>query len=284
MNTKHLLSRDGEELDGFEELIETIDDPEYGPLVPTEKCKRCGCWLRADRRLRAEHRLHDDREKDQSEEPHPAREYCSSCQAYLRKHSKLCLMCENIFYSEDPLAIRCEKCERNFQKHKCVCAICGEEFLPYVCNACIEPEQRTDICHHCHWNAEHEAAARARERKCRICNRSFLPSTCIVLECGARLTDLCSTCHEGIEHMGMTAIVWTLRDCPTCEAVIFALKQRHRKVTRLSLEKLASGEEPDIDAMAHLAMTGGVAPIVFIDGRFLESDEINALISKEGDE
>lgn len=82
----------------------------------------------------------------------------------------------------------------------------------------------------------------------------------------------------------MRATVWTLSECSKCEAVISELKRRHRKVTRLSLEKLSSGEEPDIDAMAHLAMTGGAAPIVFIDGRFLESDEINALISKEGEE
>lgn len=78
--------------------------------------------------------------------------------------------------------------------------------------------------------------------------------------------------------MGMTAIVWTLPECPKCESVISELRQRHRKITRLSLEKLASGEEPDIDAMAHLAMTGGAAPIVFIDGRFLEPEEINQLI------
>ena len=78
--------------------------------------------------------------------------------------------------------------------------------------------------------------------------------------------------------MGMTAIVWALPECPKCESVIFELRQRHRNITRLSLEKLASGEEPDIDAMAHLAMTGGAAPIVFIDGRFLEPEEINQLI------
>ena len=82
--------------------------------------------------------------------------------------------------------------------------------------------------------------------------------------------------------MGMTAIVWTLPECPKCEAVITELKRRHRKITRLSLEELSSGEEPDIDAMAHLAMTAGAAPIVFLDGRFLEPEEISALIGKKG--
>ena len=66
-------------------------------------------------------------------------------------------------------------------------------------------------------------------------------------------------------------------DCPKCEAVLAELKCRHRKVTRLSLEKLSKGEEPDVDAMAHLALTGGAAPLVFIDGRFLEPEEVEAL-------
>ena len=114
------ISRDGEDLDGFEELIETIDDPEYGPLVPTEKCKRCGCWLRADR------------EKDQSRDSQPVREYCAICQIYMTRHSKYCFMCGETFFSDDPLAIRCEKCERDFQKNKSVCTSCGEESYNFV--------------------------------------------------------------------------------------------------------------------------------------------------------
>lgn len=81
--------------------------------------------------------------------------------------------------------------------------------------------------------------------------------------------------------MGMTAKVWTLFDCPRCHKAIAALDRRRRKVTCHSLENLVSGEEPDLDAMTQLSICGGIAPLVFLDGRFLSPEEINALISEE---
>ena len=76
--------------------------------------------------------------------------------------------------------------------------------------------------------------------------------------------------------------VWTLPDCPRCEKAKAALRSGGFVPEEKDLRKLRSGDEPDIDAMAHLAMTGGIAPLVRVGERFLEPHEVEALI--EGDE
>jgi hypothetical protein len=269
-NSKVLMSKDGEELDGFQEVDEAEAEPLYAPVKPTVRCKRCGCWLRAPR---------EEKSRRKDDEPFPQREYCSACEAHMLRHAKPCALCGETFFSDDVEAQRCPECEAEYQRDKKICASCGNEFLPYVCVACRDKPRIDTVCHSCHWRETHAEAAAAHERICRVCGCRFLPRTCIVPECGAKLTDICNVCHEEIEHMNMTATVWTLPDCPKCEAVLDELKRRHRKITRLSLEKLARGDEPDVDAMAHLAMSGGAAPLVFVDGRFLEPEEIDALIA-----
>jgi hypothetical protein len=264
-----LISNSGEELDGFSPLENGEVDFANAPVRPTTRCQRCGCWLRAPR---------EDKSRRKDDEPPPRREYCSVCEAHMFRHSRPCGMCGDVFSTDDREAVRCPECEAEYQENKQTCASCGAEFLPYVCVACKDKPSIGTVCHACHWKETHAKEAASRECECRVCGCRFLPRKCIVPECKAKLTDICSVCHEEIEHMSMTATVWTLPDCPKCDAVVAELKRRHRKVTRLSLEKLSKGEEPDVDAMAHLVLTGGAAPIVFVDGRFMEPEDVEALV------
>jgi glutaredoxin len=80
----------------------------------------------------------------------------------------------------------------------------------------------------------------------------------------------------------MDAVVWTLPDCPRCDKVKAALRAGGRPVCEKNLEKLRSGEEPDVDAMAQLMLTDELAPLVRTDDRFLGLEEIDRLI-EEGD-
>lgn len=245
-------------MDGFQEVPTPEQEYSHQPVRPTLRCKRCGCWL-------SSHNTDG--------------EYCIVCQDSLRRHVRTCAMCGDIFFSESRESVRCPACEKKYQRHKRTCESCGTDFLPYVCVACKPNVSMKHICHACHWRDTHAEEAALRERECRICGCRFLPRRCIVPDCKQKLTDICSVCHEEIYHMSMTATVWTLPDCPLCEKAIWVLEKRHRHVTRLSLEKLSKGEEPNVDAMAHLALTGGAAPLVFIDGRFLEPEEVDALIA-----
>ncbi len=268
-NRDVLISKDGEKLDGFQEVDDFDYEPIYAPVIkPTVRCKRCGCWLRASR---------EDKSLRPDEEPPPPREYCSPCEEHMFRHMNSCAFCGETFFSENPGMQRCRECEAKYQVEKRTCGLCGEDFLPYVCMACKDKPQISVICHACHWQIRHAKAAAARERICHVCGCSFLPRACIVPECEAVLTDICSVCHEEIEHQGMTATIWTLPDCPRCETVFDGLMHLHRKVKRRSLEKLVNGDEPDAEALAHLVLTEGAAPLVQMDGRFLEPEEISAL-------
>jgi hypothetical protein len=79
-----------------------------------------------------------------------------------------------------------------------------------------------------------------------------------------------------------TVTLWTLPDCPRCDKVKAALRAGGFAPDEKDLRKLRSGEEPDVDAMTHLVMTGEVAPLVRVGDRFLEPDEVDGLI--EGDD
>ena len=76
----------------------------------------------------------------------------------------------------------------------------------------------------------------------------------------------------------MTAVVWTLPDCPRCERVKQALRTGGVPVEVRDLRLLRSGEEPDVEAMTQLVMTGEEAPLVCIGGRFLDPEEIAGLM------
>lgn len=76
----------------------------------------------------------------------------------------------------------------------------------------------------------------------------------------------------------MTATVWTLPDCPRCDKVKTALRSGGFHPVEKDLRRLRSGDEPDVDAMAHLVMTGETAPLVRVGERFLEPGEVEALI------
>ena len=78
----------------------------------------------------------------------------------------------------------------------------------------------------------------------------------------------------------MDVKVWTLEHCPNCHLVIAALQADHRVVTELSLEQLIRGIEPDADALAAYAMNDNLAPLVYLTDRFLNADEVRALITK----
>jgi hypothetical protein len=255
-----LFTPDGERLDGFGVAGDEPAEVAGLPVRPTKRCKRCGCWLNS-------HNVEG--------------EYCAACRDRHLLSLRQCLACGEYRPVDPEGSGRCERCEAEFRAHKRRCPACGEDYLPSTCVACTPAQQLERICHSCHWQRVHAAHARSREAECRLCGCRFLPRTCTVAGCGERLTDLCSVCHERVKHMGMTAVLWTLPDCDRCTRAIGALERQHRKVTRLSLQKLISGEEPDIDAMAHLSMTGSPAPLVFLDGRFLEPGEVDALIRRE---
>jgi len=265
------------------------------PLKPTVRCKRCGCWLRAERV-----------DPENPDEELPPREYCSACERHLILKSQPCLKCGNLFAPKTDKEQRCPKCEAEYQRNKQVCKQCGVDFLPYSCVTCKGKPEIHDLCPTCHWRILHTGRETVHERICRVCGSSFLPRTCIVPGCKQKLTDICPICHEETECLyaprqpgamekiketaealqqasanadNTAATVWELPDCPRCHKVITALEGRGRKILCLDLRKLISGEERNIAAMTHLAMSGGAAPLVLMDGKFLEVREIDALIA-----
>lgn len=76
----------------------------------------------------------------------------------------------------------------------------------------------------------------------------------------------------------MTVTVWTMPECPRCDRVKETLRAGGFAPLVKELAKLRSGTEPDVDAMAHLIMSGELAPIVLIGGQLLEPDEVDQLI------
>lgn len=262
-----LSSKDGEVLDGYQEVqfIGGLDSGE--PLRPENHCKRCGCWLRSPRN------------KDEAENP---RQYCSPCTTYMLTHSTICGICGDFFYDASKTRTRCDACDEKFQRVKSICQSCREEFVPYECRACKSQVKIKDLCPHCHWVMHHEKDAESHECTCKVCGCRFLPTTCIVGSCAQRLRDICPTCHEKERHDSMEAHIWTLPACTRCSKVVKALRGMGRKIIRHSVDKLRSGEEPDPVAMAALVIGGGIAPIVRIEGMFLDPDEVDALVEGEG--
>lgn len=265
------LQKDGEVLDGYEELSNLPTECRGEPLRPIKKCARCGTWLRTPQgETLGEIRAQENRE------------FCSPCTQYMILNSTICSMCGDSFFDETHTRIRCDVCEEKFQRRKSVCQVCGMEFIPYSCMACKSEKKHTGVCHHCHWIMEHEKEAETHERICKVCGCRFLPTTCIVGSCAQRLRDICPTCHEKERHDSMEAHIWTLPACTRCSKVVKALRGMGRKIIRHSVDKLRSGEEPDPVAMAALVIGGGIAPIVRIEGMFLDPDEVDALVEGEG--
>ncbi len=227
-------------------------------MVPTIRCKRCGAWLSS---------LNQDGE------------YCHPCLDTMARKQRPCGECGEPFFHDDAAVIRCESCQEEYLSVKRTCAVCGADFVPFTCKVCSGRKQESGHCHACHWREAHAEAAAARERTCKVCGCSFLPRTCVVAGCGARLADICTVCHEQVAHDGLRVTVWRLEDCPRCENAIVALEGAGRKVITRDLQRLVRGDEPDVDAMAHLAMIGGQAPLVRVDGRFLEPHEIEDLVA-----
>ena len=88
-------------------------------------------------------------------------------------------------------------------------------------------------------------------------------------------------CHEAAKHCEVH--VWGIPGCERCELVKKALTDRGCQVIEKDLFKLKSGVEPNIDALAAFAMSGEYVPLVCMDGRFLEPDEIDGLIGAKED-
>jgi glutaredoxin-related protein len=72
--------------------------------------------------------------------------------------------------------------------------------------------------------------------------------------------------------------IWTLENCPRCTAVKNALSKQEMDYTVLDMKALQKGDILDVDAMAQLVMTDGVAPMVRVGERFLDDDEIESLL------
>ena len=73
--------------------------------------------------------------------------------------------------------------------------------------------------------------------------------------------------------------VWMLPDCPRCHDALAVLRAADFKPSAQPIQALRSGEVQDVDAMAHLVMTDGLAPMVRVEGRFLEQEEVDALVA-----
>jgi glutaredoxin len=72
--------------------------------------------------------------------------------------------------------------------------------------------------------------------------------------------------------------VWTLPDCPECERVKADLRRAGIPFAERSLPRLRRGEILDVDAMTEVVMRDGKAPMVRVDGRFLNDDELTAFL------
>ena len=73
--------------------------------------------------------------------------------------------------------------------------------------------------------------------------------------------------------------VWMLPDCPRCHDAMAVLRAAGHEPAAQPIQALRSGETCDVDAMAQLVMTDGLAPMVRVNERFLESEEVDSLIS-----
>jgi glutaredoxin len=72
--------------------------------------------------------------------------------------------------------------------------------------------------------------------------------------------------------------IWTMPDCPRCEAAKNALRSAGLGYEERSLEALRKGEILDVDAMTEAVMQGGLAPMIRVDDRFLSDAEFEAML------
>ncbi len=73
--------------------------------------------------------------------------------------------------------------------------------------------------------------------------------------------------------------IWTMSDCPRCEAAKEALRNAGLDYEERSLDALRKGKILDVDAMAEAVMQGGLAPMIRVDDRFLSDAEFEAMLS-----
>jgi len=75
--------------------------------------------------------------------------------------------------------------------------------------------------------------------------------------------------------MGRTITIWTLQGCGHCEAV--KARFRAEGFEERSLGAASLGQDPDaVDVLAQLAFQDQRAPVVRIDGEFVEPGELLA--------
>ncbi len=79
----------------------------------------------------------------------------------------------------------------------------------------------------------------------------------------------------------MKVEIWQLEGCPRCEEAFKALLFRGANIGVRDLAALKNGTEPDVDAMAQLAVQNYVAPLICVEGRFLDKAEIDGLLDEK---
>ncbi len=77
--------------------------------------------------------------------------------------------------------------------------------------------------------------------------------------------------------------VWTLPNCPRCEKAKAGLTGAGLAFEERSLDALRRGNIRDVEALAALAMADYQAPLVRMDGRFMERHELVTLMAGCGD-
>ena len=77
----------------------------------------------------------------------------------------------------------------------------------------------------------------------------------------------------------MRVEVWTLPNCPRCEKAKAELASAGLAFEERSLDALRRGDIRDVEALAALAMADYQAPIVRMDGRFVERHELLTLMA-----
>jgi len=71
----------------------------------------------------------------------------------------------------------------------------------------------------------------------------------------------------------MSNQLYTMQDCPLCEAVKVKLRDLGLEYKDYNMDDLMSGELRDEDVMAQLAMQGMAAPVLCIGGSFVDPTE-----------
>lgn len=80
----------------------------------------------------------------------------------------------------------------------------------------------------------------------------------------------------------MPTVIWTTEDCQACLNAKRIFKDAEISYTEIAVERLTSGELPNIDAMAALADQNMAVPLVSVNGKFVTPDALQTYLERRG--